>query len=286
MKPVLQENKISNKLWIMYIIIFIICTIGIGISLYLQFYQDENLGVIIGITDDDSEEQDEYNELKSEFSSLFTNQLENLQGEDVNIEKIQDDYDIIVTAYTYEKNEDNCSLDVAIPYINIDNEITKGYNSETRSKFKDTAGAYSEGGNSESIIYNVRYKAYLQNNILSLVIESELKEGDKSQKIEIKTYNYDIVEQKEVTLEDLLELKGVTVSEASSKIREEIEEVQEQNNVYAEQGYNLYTRDIESEIYEIENTENFFLGNDGMLYVVYAYGNTDYTSEMDIIIFY
>lgn len=286
MKPVLQENKISNKLWIMYIIIFIICTIGIGISLYLQFYQDENLGVIIGITDENSEEQDEYNELKSEFSSLFTNQLENLQGEDIDIEKIQDDYDIIVTAYTYEKNEDNCSLDVAIPYINIDNEITRGYNSETRSKFKDTAEAYSEGDNSESIIYNVRYKAYLQNNILSLVIESELKEGDKSQKIEIKTYNYDIVEQKEVTLEELLELKGITVSEASSKIKEEIEEVQEQNNVYAEQGYNLYTRDIESEIYEIENTESFFLGNDGMLYVIYAYGNSDYTSEMDIIIFY
>ena len=286
MKPVLQENKINSKLWIVYIIIFIICTVGIGVSLYLQFYQDENLGAIVGITDDDSEEQDEYNELKSEFSSLFTNQLENLQDEEVYVEKIQDDFDIIITGYTSEKNENNCSLDVAIPYININNEITIGYNSETKSEFKDKAKEYAEGDNSESIIYNVRYKAYLQNNILSLVIESELKEGDKSQKIEIKTYNYDIVEQKEVTLEELLELKGITVSEASSKIREEIEEVQEQNNVYAEQGYNLYTRDIESEIYEIENTESFFLGNDGMLYVIYAYGNSDYTSEMDIIIFY
>ena len=40
-----------------------------------------------------------------------------------------------------------------------------------------------------------------------------------------------------------------------------------------------------SGVYKIENTENFFLTQDGYVYLVYAYGNNDYTNEMDIIIF-
>ena len=42
---------------------------------------------------------------------------------------------------------------------------------------------------------------------------------------------------------------------------------------------------LNSEIYKIENTQNFFLTQDGYVYIVYAYGNNDYTNEMDIIIF-
>ena len=38
-------------------------------------------------------------------------------------------------------------------------------------------------------------------------------------------------------------------------------------------------------MYELENTTNFFLDKDNYLYVVYAYGNSNFTSEMDIIIF-
>ena len=47
----------------------------------------------------------------------------------------------------------------------------------------------------------------------------------------------------------------------------------------------LYERDLSSDIYKVENTQNFFLTQDGNIYIVYAYGNNDYTNEMDIIIF-
>ena len=47
----------------------------------------------------------------------------------------------------------------------------------------------------------------------------------------------------------------------------------------------LYTRNLESDIYKVKNTENFFLTQDGYVYIVYAYGNTDDTNEMDIVIF-
>ncbi len=291
MRPVLPNNKLRHRLWFLYVFIFIICTIGIGIVLYFQFYQDQNLELIFGITDEDSEEEDEYNELKSEFSSIFTNQVENLQNQEIDVDKINDEYDIVVTAYSYTKSDDNCTLDAAIPYINIQNEITIGYNLEITEQFKEKAEDLMENGSSENIIYNVRYKAYIQNDIISLIIEAELKEGSNSQRIIIKTYNYNFVEQKEVTLEELLEIKDIEVSEANDKIKEEIKSSQESNDaltqVLIEQGYTVsqYQRDYTSDIYLVENAENYFLGKDGMLYIVYAYGNSDDTNEMDIVIF-
>ena len=46
-----------------------------------------------------------------------------------------------------------------------------------------------------------------QNNILSLAIRSEYKEGAKSQKAMIKTFNYNITEGREETIDELLALK-------------------------------------------------------------------------------
>ena len=42
-------------------------------------------------------------------------------------------------------------------------------------------------------------------------------------------------------------------------------------------------RNLESEIYKIENITNFFLNGEGKLYIVFAYGNQNFTSEFDIV---
>ena len=47
----------------------------------------------------------------------------------------------------------------------------------------------------------------------------------------------------------------------------------------------MYERDLKSDMYKIENTTNYFLTQDGYIYIIYCYGNNDYTNEMDIIIF-
>ena len=44
-------------------------------------------------------------------------------------------------------------------------------------------------------------------------------------------------------------------------------------------------RDLTSDIYNVDNAGAYFLGPNGELYIVYAYGNSDFTSEMDIILF-
>ena len=280
MRPILPQKKINYKLLILYGLIFVICIFGIGMSMYMQYFQDEKIGVIFGITD--SEDEDLYNELKNNFNSLFTNDLDNLQGDDIEIKKIKEDFDIVATRFEFKEEEENYTLDVSIPIINIDNEVTKEYNKQIEDIYKQKVDEIKA---SSGYIYNVRYKGYIQDNILSLVIYSELKEKNSNQKIMIETFNYNLVENKEVTLEDILNLKNIEVSDANSKIKSEIKEIQEKNDSLTELGYNMYKRDVDSDMYKVPDIEQFFIGEDGNVYVVFAYGNYDQTSEMDVVIF-
>ena len=51
----------------------------------------------------------------------------------------------------------------------------------------------------------------------------------------------------------------------------------------AQSGYNVYQRNPEDEMYKLENIQNFMEGPNGELYIIFAYGNNNYTSEMDVI---
>lgn len=285
MRPTLPKSKISKRLITIYISIFVICTIGIGIALYLQYFKEEKIEIVFGITD--SEEQDEYNELKSQFNNIFENKIEKNQSDELNIEKINNDYDIVVTAHKYQENEGNQTIEAYIPYLNLKNENAREINTEINERFGNKAKSYLDRISNIDIIYKVEYEAYVQNNILSLVIRSELREGSNSQKVEIQTYNYHLVENRLVTLEEILKLKNIDVSIANSKIKSEIQAIQEQNQPLIEQGYPFYQRDYTLEMYNVEYVKQYFLGKDGMLYVVFPYGNEDgqNTNETDIVIF-
>ena len=49
-------------------------------------------------------------------------------------------------------------------------------------------------------------------------------------------------------------------------------------------GFLRYQRNPDDDMYSINNVSEFFLGADNALYIVYAYGNQNHTSEMDIVI--
>ena len=125
----------------------------------------------------------------------------------------------------------------------------------------------------------------LNNDVLSLVIKSSLKETNKSEKLIVKTYNYAISEDREISLNDLITLKGTTKEDVQKTIDNDIKTAYTNAKIIAEQFGNLYERDLSSDIYKIDNTSTFFLTQDGYVYIVYAYGNNDYTTEMDLIIF-
>ena len=47
--------------------------------------------------------------------------------------------------------------------------------------------------------------------------------------------------------------------------------------------YETFKRNIDSDEYKFENLTNFYLKDNGKMYIVFAYGNLNFTSEMDII---
>ena len=49
MRPVIEKNRFGVR-HVVYIIMITICVIAIGFGVYMQFFKDEKLGVILGIT--------------------------------------------------------------------------------------------------------------------------------------------------------------------------------------------------------------------------------------------
>ncbi len=72
------------------------------------------------------------------------------------------------------------------------------------------------------------------------------------------------------------------------KINETIQaKIRRENTIieqgYASQGYNVYRRDATNDMYLLENATEFFI-EDNILYIIYSYGNNNYTNEVDLII--
>ena len=277
-----NKNVISTKLKIIYGLIILFCIISIIVAIVLQFTKDDSSEETPNLPSL-SEEQTMQHE--TEFDNIFENKVNYLENNSYKITKIEQDKEIIYTGYQdNNKKINDYELDVNIPYINIgNNALIDSYNQEIRDVFETKAKSVLNTQNS-SIIYTVNYSAYISNNILSLVIRSTLKEGSNPQRDIVQTYNYDLETQKECTIDELLELKGISKQEANRKIRDKIKEVQKSVDELAQLGYTIYQRNPDDDMYSINNVSEFFLGADNALYIVYAYGNQNHTSEMDIVI--
>ena len=280
-----------SKRNLLYISISIICVIAIIVAVYYQIFKkepSENISSNEEIIDEVEKEQD-LEEIKAEFNLLFNNTFDD-QGYDITqIQKIVglEENDIIYAAYNIkEEKEDKYNVDINLPVFNVNSEVAQEFNSITQSIFANKAGEVLT--NTEKYtIYSVDYVAYLNENILSLVIKSTLKEGNSPQRIIVQTYNYDIIEGKKITLNEVLESKEIDKNEVNEKIEKTILEANKQaealSDAIAQTGQTLYTRDLNNAMYVTDNVSYFFMGLDGQIYIIYPYGNSNFTSEIDII---
>lgn len=275
-----KKEKLPKKARIIYAITIIICAIAIALAIYRQFFyqEDYSKNIVPNLNEEDS------NTLKNKFEDLFINDIEiGNSSQTGSIKKINDDKKIIYRVFEGEKIiENSYNIQVHIPTINIDSEIIKKYNEEINNEFIQKVRDILDTKN-KNIIYTVEYVATLENNILSLMIRSDYKEGNNPQKVVIKTYNYDIIEDKELTLQELLQRKNRDLNEVQNTIKQEIEVEQKKAEDLKNLGYNIFSRDINSDMYKIENTDQFFVVED-RIYIIYPYGNTMQTNEVDLVI--
>lgn len=268
----------DKKQLIIIILIVLVCSIALAIGIYAQITNSK-----ITKTEAEREEAD-YEDLKNNFDSIFTNTI-NKEGA-VKVVNANINYDeIIETKYDInEKKETKYNIVAKIPLFKEETATTKKINQEIFDIFGQKIADIITN-NKAYTIYNMGYVGYINDNILSLVIKCTLKEGTNPQRTIIQTYNYNIDEDRLLSLDEIIQKRNLDKEKMQERITEEITKVSQQNTSIMEQGYNVYQRNPNNDMYKVENTPNFFLGKNKTLYLIYAYGNKENTSETDLIIF-
>ena len=228
--------------------------------------------------------ESEVEKIRTEFFSTFNNSIRKYDIGEQDVKKIDDEKDIVYTKYEIDiYSENKYDININLPSINIDSSVARKIN-------KDIDDTFGKKTNSVVLstevlsIYNIDYVAYLKDDILSLVIKATLKELDYAQRVIVKTYNYNIKTNQEVTLGNFLVKKNLNKNQVYETVLDEIKNVNEKNEAFAGLGYEVYKRDINDKMYLPENTGTYFMDLNDNLYLIYAYGNNNFTSEMDIII--
>lgn len=280
-----ESEKIKKKQIIIYIGIILFCIIALIVASYVQFYARIDIAEMIGIKKAEEygdKTEEEIQILKTEFDNMFNNNIQNDNGSNDN-KKVYKDQALVCTKYNKQETKENSyDIKINIPYINIDNEIVEKYNEEIENVFVSKAKSILDSQN-KNIIYTVDYIANIEDDILSLIIRSNLKEGANAQRVIIQTYNYDLRNNKEISLEEILRIEQLNKQTVQNKINTTIQEEEKKVEDLKKLGYNIFDRDTTSDMYNIENSKEFYY-NGNVIYIIYAYGNDSYTSEMDLII--
>lgn len=272
--------KIDFNLRKIFIIsILTICVIAINLAVYFQ---------ITSKAKDNSEDKREEIvidkiALIENFTKIFDNTID-YQGNTINTDKKDDMKELIYTSYSnQEEIENKYKLNVSIPCININSTEADNINLEINRLFYKKANDIVSNAN-EYTIYTVKYKVYINDNILSMIISATLKEGDNAQREIIKTYNYNLSSNEKLSINKVLEYRNLSNDYVQDEILKTIKTASENANVYNDLGYSKYVRNIDDYMYKIENTNVYFLGQNKALYIIYPYGNLNYTSELDLLV--
>lgn len=229
----------------------------------------------------EGEEKEEEEKLEFNFDDFFTNKVKNYKEKYAD-KKEKSTKDIVYTGYKKEeKEEGSYDVKVQIPYINVKGETIEKYNEEIKKAFEKKVETILETED-KNYGYDINYGAYIKDDILSLIIKAELQQGSKK-KLIIETYNYNLEEEKEVKLEDLLDTKEIDTDEVQKQITKKIKEENKKAEQLKELGHDVYERDLESDEYDIENIDNFYIDN-GNICIIFAYGNKSNTIEKDIVL--
>lgn len=271
---------------IIFILVGAFCVFALIAGIYTQFFvgnkgSDYTKNPTDNISGDSKPKTQE--EIKNQLKSLFTNDF--INNSTYEVQKANDSKDIVYSAYDIQKKEELYEVDIHLPVINISGDVPASFNKITQSVFADEASKILNKKYTEKVIYDVNYISYINDNILSLAIKSTLKRGNNPQREIIQTYNYNLETGEKVELVDVLTKRNIVQSECQNKINQVVSKAQEEAQILVKSGYQVYNRDLSNNIYQLSNISNFFLGSTGELYIIFAYGNQNFTAEMDVVLY-
>lgn len=275
-----EKEKLNRKRIALFTVILIIIIIAITVVVGVQILGNDVVNNMFGISKIVKRTEEEKAELKVNFENIIDNQFQD--NNNYEVKKIEDDKNLIFTSYSKEEKNEKYEINVNLPYINIKNQSVQDYNENIKNIFQAKAEEVLKSTNS-NVIYTVKYEAYIENNILSLIIYSDLKQDSSAQRIIVQTFNFNLETNKELTLEDIIKIYELDEKTVQDKIDNEIKNEEKKAEDLKALGYNVFTRDTKSDMYKIKNATEFFVHNNN-LYIIYAYGNDKLTSERDIVV--
>ena len=265
-----------------YALIVAFCIIAIIVGVNAQFFSTKESDEVPEINVSNVVSVNEEIDISNKFMQLFDNKLPQFKDYP-NIEKgdLSKNYLYIYSEnpqlpngpYT-KKLDGKYDIVAYLPVFNINSDVTNSFNNITINYFVKMMNDIVLNGTTNTNL-TISFAANVNDNILSVAIIAKLKEGDKPQRIMIQGYNYDLANNKEVKVADVLAKKNVDMATANSKIEKVVKSADN----------TLYKRELTNPIYSIDKVTNFILGRNGELYIIYAYGNQAnvYLSEMDIV---
>ena len=265
-----------------YALIVAFCIIAIIVGVNAQFFSTKESDEVPDINVSNVVSVNEEIDISNKVMQLFDNKLPQFKDYP-NIEKgdLSKNYLYIYSEnpqlpngpYT-KKLDGKYDIVAYLPVFNINSDVTNGFNNITINYFVKMMNDIVVNGTTNTNL-TISFAANVNDNILSVAIIAKLKEGDKPQRIMIQGYNYDLANNKEVKVADVLAKKNVDMATANSKIEKFVKSADN----------TLYKRELTNPIYSIDKVTNFILGRNGELYIIYAYGNQAnvYSSEMDIV---
>ena len=273
---------------LIFILVGAFCVLALIAGIYAQFFVGSSNNNNIQNPDNNINNEIKpktQEEIKSQLNSLFTNEIISNDYDETNLQKRDASKGIVYSAYDIQKQEGNYELDVHLPVINIKYSVATDFNKMTQSIFANKASDILNNKYTEKVIYSVDYISYVNDNILSLVIKSTLKQGNNPQRVIIQAYNYNLETGEKVQLVDVLAKRNIIQSDCQNKIHEIVTKAQEEAQVLVQSGYTVYNRNLSDSMYQISNISTFFLGKNEELYIIFAYGNQNFTSEMDVVLY-
>ena len=273
-----MEKKQVNARTIFAIGIIAICIICINVAVYLTIIEKEDTSKTEEVIVDTVA-------LSENFLNIFDNKLDSQSYNISTVNKIDSTKELIYTNYEKaDKQEGKYDININIPNININNSNIEKINKEIEEIFYTKVNDILLQTNSIESIYSVKYKAYVNDNILSLIITSNLKEGENPQRVIIKTYNYNMSSNEILNINQILDYRALDSKNVQNKIDNVIKDAAQTASAYQELGYNKYLRDLNDDMYKVQNAKVFFLGEGKSIYILYPYGNSNYTSEFDLVV--